>query len=384
MMSFPESHPGVNHLTPEVLAAWIDGQLSAEERSAAEVHAADCAQCQAMLAVMARTAATEPSRERWRWASLRWLVPAAAAMTVFAIWLGVDRNQQDAPQTTTPETAAAQQAVREVAPAPPVEPKVSVTDSIPSAATAKREGGERLTRSSGSVERRERAQAKAADSAANQDRVDAIAPNAAVAGSPPPPASAASTAPAPQPFAGVAQSALPPSTPAAGAPAGAARGQPNAAPRVEGVAESVTITTEAPGLADAAQKSAARGAARFVTSAVEVVSPERAYRWRAVTPGSVQYSMDSGTNWRSSSTGTAVALRAGSAPSRTVCWLVGQAGTVLLTTDGQTWQVRPFPERIDLTAVEARDARTATVTTADRRRFATADGGATWSPLQEN
>ena len=57
---------------------------------------------------------------------------------------------------------------------------------------------------------------------------------------------------------------------------------------------------------------------------------------------------------------------------------------MLLTTDGQNWQVRPFPERIDLTGVNATDGRNATVTTASRRRFATADGGATWSPLQEN
>jgi hypothetical protein len=382
-MSFPESNPGVSHLTPDVLAAWIDGQLSARERSAAEVHAADCARCQAMLAVMARTAATKPSRERWSWASLRWLVPAAAAMTVFAIWLAVDRNQRGAPQRTAPEAAAAPQAVRQVVPAPPVEPKVSVTDSTASAPAAKPEAGERVTRSSETVERRERAQSNAADRAANHDRVDTIAPNAAVAGTPVPPAPAAPAAPAPQPVAGVAQSALPPSIPAPGAPAGAAAAQPSATPQPRGVAESVTVTAAAPPV-DSAEKFAARGAARFVTPAFEVVSPERAYRWRAVTPGSVQYSMDGGINWRSSSTGTAVALRTGAAPSRTVCWLVGQAGTVLLTTDGQTWQARPFPERIDLTAVEARDARTATVTTADRRRFATVDGGATWSPLQED
>jgi photosystem II stability/assembly factor-like uncharacterized protein len=117
---------------------------------------------------------------------------------------------------------------------------------------------------------------------------------------------------------------------------------------------------------------------------MDVISPERSYRWRAVAPGSILYSMDGGLSWRSSTTGTSVALHAGSAPSRSVCWLVGQAGTVLLTTDGQNWQVRPFPERVDLTDVSARDAQNATVTTATSRRFATTDGGATWSPLQEN
>jgi hypothetical protein len=144
--------------------------------------------------------------------------------------------------------------------------------------------------------------------------------------------------------------------------------------------ERVTVTGETPGVAGG--RSARAAVAKLAP--VEVMSPERSYRWRAVTPGSVQYSMDGGMNWRSSETGTSVTLHAGSAPSRTVCWLVGQFGTVLLTTDGQNWQVRPFPERVDLTGVSATDARNATVTTANQRRFATADGGATWSPLQEN
>jgi photosystem II stability/assembly factor-like uncharacterized protein len=117
---------------------------------------------------------------------------------------------------------------------------------------------------------------------------------------------------------------------------------------------------------------------------VEVISPERSFRWRAVTPGSILYSMDGGLSWRSSATSTSVPMHAGSSPARSVCWLVGQAGTVLLTTDGHTWQVRPFPERVDLTDVHATDAKTATVTTANQRRFATSDGGATWAPLQEN
>ena len=40
-----------------------------------------------------------------------------------------------------------------------------------------------------------------------------------------------------------------------------------------------------------------------------------------------------------------------------------------------------FPEKVDLVAVQATDAKTATVTTSDGRRFSTTDGGATWSRL---
>jgi photosystem II stability/assembly factor-like uncharacterized protein len=67
-----------------------------------------------------------------------------------------------------------------------------------------------------------------------------------------------------------------------------------------------------------------------------------------------------------------------------VCWLVGRAGTVLLSTDGATWQLRPFPEGADLVAVRATDANNASVTTVDGRRFSTADGGLTWAPAQES
>jgi photosystem II stability/assembly factor-like uncharacterized protein len=59
---------------------------------------------------------------------------------------------------------------------------------------------------------------------------------------------------------------------------------------------------------------------------------------------------------------------------------VGAAGTVLLTQDGDRWERRPFPLAVDLTSIEARNTRNATVTTRDGRRFATLDGGATWIP----
>jgi photosystem II stability/assembly factor-like uncharacterized protein len=61
-----------------------------------------------------------------------------------------------------------------------------------------------------------------------------------------------------------------------------------------------------------------------------------------------------------------------------VCWLVGRAGLVLLTTDGVRFERVKFPETSDLSAIRATNARQASITTADGRVFVTADGGATW------
>ncbi len=70
----------------------------------------------------------------------------------------------------------------------------------------------------------------------------------------------------------------------------------------------------------------------------------------------------------------------GSAPSDTVCWMIGRAGTVLRSTDHQTWQRVNFPVPVDLSSVNATDPRTATVVTVDGRTFSTTDGGVTWTP----
>lgn len=363
----------MDHLTPDVLAAWMDGTLSGGERSAAETHAAECAHCQAVLAAMVRTEPERGRRAWWSWASVRWLVPMAAATIVVAIWIGANREQQPRPQAartvspaTLPAAPAAGGAVTQVTPtiAKPRPTEISAAPAESKTANAFP---------------REREQSKAADAVQSRAAADLRADRN--------PIDALAT---PQPFAGVPQSGLapsipPPSAPAAPAAAAATPAPPSTAPPARGIAESVTVAAESPS-AGAAQKSTTARAAVAIAGArpVEVISPERSYRWRSVTPGSIQYSIDGGMNWRSSSTGTAVALHAGSSPSGTVCWLVGQRGTVLLTTDGRNWQVRPFPEQVDLMEVRATDARNATVTTVSRRRFATTDGGVSWSPLQEN
>ena len=112
-----------------------------------------------------------------------------------------------------------------------------------------------------------------------------------------------------------------------------------------------------------------------------IVSPDTAFRWRIGPAGSLEYSADMGETWETRPTGVQADLIAGASPSGTVCWIVGRAGTVLLTTNGIDWRRVTSPTMLDIRTVEATDSRTAIVTTADGQRFRTTDGGVTWERL---
>ena len=108
------------------------------------------------------------------------------------------------------------------------------------------------------------------------------------------------------------------------------------------------------------------------------VAPDAAVRWRFGAVGRIEHSSDAGKTWTQQPSGVTVELLAGATPTPYVCWIVGRAGVVLRSTDRRTWQRLAFPETVDLTAVSASDAQTASVTAADGRTFKTTDGGRTW------
>jgi photosystem II stability/assembly factor-like uncharacterized protein len=160
------------------------------------------------------------------------------------------------------------------------------------------------------------------------------------------------------------------------------------------LAETVTVTSES---SRVASQRAAGG--RAGQGLAEIVSPEPMFRWRLISPATIQRSTDGGVTWTSQSnrapelsflgrpqnasarTLAPLTLNAGSAPARDICWIVGSDGIVLLSLDGTSWQRRPFTEPVNLTAVRAVDAKAAVVTTEDGRQFSTVDGGATWSKI---
>jgi hypothetical protein len=110
----------------------------------------------------------------------------------------------------------------------------------------------------------------------------------------------------------------------------------------------------------------------------EFASPDLAARWRLGAKGTIHRSIDAGQTWVAQASEVTTELLSASAPTANICWIVGRAGVVLLSTDGATWRRVPFPELVDLRSVTATDARTASVTTADGRVFRTTDGGIAW------
>jgi hypothetical protein len=306
-------------LDAETLAAWIDGSLAGGHLTAARQHLADCVDCQATLAAFARTTSPEAIPEQWwrRGLSARWLVPVAATATVIAIWVAVPRDEYTR-QPEQPTTAVGQVAAPQTEST--AEPAARADRQSPAPSRADARSPEQAAQEL----RREAAAEKAAPADENKEQRDNASVAAGNADAAPQPAALDST------FAGRA--------------------------RLGAKLESVVPAPPR----------------------IEIVSPDASIRWRIGPAGVAEYSEDAGAKWEATPTGVGTDLTAGASPSGDVCWVVGRAGTVLRTTDGRQWQRLMFPLVVDLAAIQATDARTATVTAMDGRRFTTANGGTTW------
>lgn len=95
-------------LDAEVLAAYYERSLTADEIQACDLHVSNCAHCRSQLATLARA---EPDREGegsrgWSWIwDWRLLVPVTAALTIFIAWVSV-RQSFVAPQNRVAPTVA--------------------------------------------------------------------------------------------------------------------------------------------------------------------------------------------------------------------------------------------------------------------------------------
>lgn len=115
---------------------------------------------------------------------------------------------------------------------------------------------------------------------------------------------------------------------------------------------------------------------------VIIVAPGDAYSWRVWPGGKIEYSFDGSHTWVLQKSGVTTDLTAGSSPSEKVCWVVGKAGTILLTTDrGKHWKQLASPIKEDLGGVYAQDGKRASIWNASHKlSFGTNDGGVTWTP----
>jgi hypothetical protein len=424
----PASEPLDNCPDAEILAAYHERLLDAEQMILCKGHMASCPRCQQVLAqleateemgleihreeVAPRSAAGMPQTQQVhasrasaplgasaavakpsigmprRRSHLRWLVPAGALAAGLLVWIAI--RDRTAPQTQF------ELAKNQSQPAPQPSPR---TPSAPPGATEEK-----------SAELSRQASPPKADAAGRDE-------NAAGEGAHKRKPALPSSVPASRGDLPSSDSAaserramkalriLPPSPPDKKQ---AARSVASTSSAALGVSESVEVSAaispvpqeakKETGPHDAAaapsleQSSVVNGRAfreianlqalQPVRNPVSVSSPNGAVVWRLLPSGIIQRSTDAGANWTVQKTATVADLLAGSAVSEKVCWIVGRGGTILLTTDGgDHWLKVSAPTADDLTTVFAVDAQQSTITAAQNNSYKTTDGGITWTPL---
>jgi hypothetical protein len=403
----------------EILATYAERGLTEEDTARWESHFVDCGRCQKIIAVLAASddeltdaevetlgklaaapsAAREPAVRNGPWwaviwhrpALWRWLVPVAGMASAAGLWFALHQappRETLSAQKTTAEAQAPQNGVgaasaksdenqiaqANLPPPPESAPRSDVLLRDKEAApaktpgTARREEAKKQEAPSNALEA---PQVASPDRTANTREYDAKdnrlqSPQAAE------------------------QKAITDAF-SAGSPAAPVAAPPPPAPPVREVdrAERRTLDRAAGAPAPAQLKAFAQSLT--ANPAAVFASPNRRALWRLGPAGRIEHSTDQGQTWQPQSSGVTADLFAGVAPSETVAWAVGRDGIILRTEDGEHWQrvaapsaTQPTPATPppDWTSVEARDGLHATITSRDLRRFATEDGGRTWTQAQ--
>jgi hypothetical protein len=333
----------------ETVAAWAAHTLGEAEAASVEAHLSSCRRCQALVAVFARTEAEPVAAgaslwQRWR---LQWLVPAAAAATALALWVALP-DDSGRPASPVSEVASGPAPAETAGPTdtqmPAPAPTQAPADVEPSAASPQPVGA--------SADR-------FSDARQTVPSAEPVAP--AAPGAAPAVRQQGQTALADQAAAKAEEAARSPRAETESAAGLEVRAAPPPPPRQDATLE--------------------RNVARAPALMVEIVSPQPATRWRIRPDGQVERSTTGGAAWESVATGAPAAFTAGSSPDPSVCWLVGSAGAIRVTTDGVRFREVRFPQRLDLVMVTATSAASAVVTAADGRRFRTEDQGTTWTAV---
>jgi hypothetical protein len=362
----------------ETVAAYHERSLAGDERDAVEHHLAGCAACREELAAIARASresagvgvkAESGVRRWWTSAPVGFAIAGAIAIVV-AVGLGRDyynqesreQDQQLAMLTAGNRPAAPAEAKSSRATNSAVLKSKKAPVASPAAVAAPPVGGAAIR----SMPPARAPSPLSAPSSPNAPLIakstrnlNAFSERAAAETAP-----ARAAAPASLPERRMVQSM--------GAPSSAISAQGPAAPAM--VPESAS--GGATGLSIAQNQSPTFARPWPHTT---VTSPDGSVRWEFGSGGTIQRFGPGGMT-AIRVPGVTADLLAGSAPSSTVCWIVGQGGVVLRTIDGSDWEKVNSPTSRDLIAVTASGPDDAVATARDSRRYATSDGGQTWQP----
>jgi hypothetical protein len=402
---------------PEILAAYFDRSLDADEIARYDLHFSQCSRCREQMAAMAGAGDVDEAKKEvasgWNWLRTpRRLMPVTAAFAVLVLIAGITLYKWKSMEVANElamsrPDAAASSALESRAAASPAPSESSAPATSRSRAVAPKNqmlSGD-VARDKATEEMYlpvlpsppQKKQAVAAQGAREKNApaapaTDSIssAENAMVAEAPPtspqrldiaptkPEASSAAADSAPR---AAEQGAQQPGTakgktapqPASSTPAAAAVGSLSAK----------ATNFAAHGARDAAERARIQQAqmSSDLMAGFPVQTPDPNVLWMISVSGSVGRSEDGGASWKYQSLETSGHLVAGSAPTAKICWLVGEHGEILRTIDGKTWATVQPPVVANFksfTGIEAKDESSVTVTTGDGRRFSTTDGGKTW------
>ena len=384
---------------PEMLAAYFERSLKAEETARCELHLSGCARCREELALMERAgrdtatgreSARAAGRRAWIW-DWRWLAPVAAVLIIATVWI-VQRqsnsNRESQSQTLVAMSRPSEPPTKE-SPVPSRTPALGA----PSAAVPKSEVGQNRP-----LNKTRNAISREMNQPSTNEKMRQVAPldarrdadsnlRAKTAGAPQSDSeeSAARKKTESKALADALQTA--PASPAANAPPALA-GNAGGAVQAETDESAQALKSKQQMASSAkpnlyAQKDARAAPAFSVTGAAARVvrTPDPKLLWQISEQG-VLKSEDGGATWHQANLPVANAhVVSIAAPSAQVCWLVGRDSLILLTTDGTRWQTVAPPARADFVQVIAQNAFSATVATADGLRFQTGDGGKQWHPV---
>jgi hypothetical protein len=390
------SSPGVEQACPdpEILAAYSERSLDADETVRFELHFSRCARCREQLAALGRAGelvgAAEEKRPRtqhvpwiWNW---RWLAPAAAAFVFLALLIALRPVHHPAEESLVamdhqpaPPAAPASAPHSSFAGGSPARtsPPLNSAKSDVAPPVASRElpetRGDRATTSPPLKGRTYTELMKpekppvvsgANPSAAGSSSRSGGTSQAVTSTAASPPAAQAARVPADM---------VPPDVATAGPAFAGAVGAPQT---TEDKKMSVMVRDRS-----LAQTESVMVEAGELTSARTLVrTPDPEVLWRFSSGRFVERSSDAGATWRVQWTNAGAHLIAGAAPTADTCWLVGRDAMILLTTDGRKWKTISPPADADFVDIAATDASSATVTTTDDRKFRTSDGGKHWTP----